>query len=72
MKKMWLALLGMVIAFGVSAAQFTNGEQYTTLDKPVNGAPQVLEFFSFYCPHCYEFAEVYHIPRLLKVNCRRG
>ena len=43
MKKMWLALLGMVMAFGVSAAPFTNGEQYITLDKPVNGAPQVLD-----------------------------
>ncbi|ACR70994.1 thiol:disulfide interchange protein DsbA [Edwardsiella ictaluri] len=72
MKKMWLALLGMVIAFGVSAAQFTNGEQYTTLDKPVNGAPQVLEFFSFYCPHCYEFAEVYHIPQAIEGKLPQG
>ncbi|ARD39822.1 thiol:disulfide interchange protein DsbA [Edwardsiella ictaluri] len=72
MKKMWLALLGMVMAFGVSAAQFTNGEQYTTLDKPVNGAPQVLEFFSFYCPHCYEFAEVYHIPQAIEGKLPQG
>ncbi|ACY86335.1 periplasmic protein disulfide isomerase I [Edwardsiella piscicida] len=72
MKKMWLALLGMVMAFGVSAAQFTNGEQYTTLDKPVNGAPQVLEFFSFYCPHCYEFAGVYHIPQAIEGKLPQG
>lgn len=72
MKKMWLALLGMVMAFGVSAAPFTNGEQYITLDKPVNGAPQVLEFFSFYCPHCYEFAEVYHIPQTIESKLPQG
>ncbi|AIJ08176.1 MULTISPECIES: thiol:disulfide interchange protein DsbA [Edwardsiella] len=72
MKKIWLALLGMVMAFGVSAAQFTNGEQYTTLDKPVSGAPQVLEFFSFYCPHCYEFAEVYHIPQAIEGKLPQG
>ena len=49
MKKIWLALAGMILAFSASAAQFTDGKQYITLDKPVAGEPQVLEFFSFYC-----------------------
>ncbi len=61
MKKIWLALVGMVMAFSASAAQFSDGTQYVTLDKPVTGEPQVLEFFSFYCPHCYQFEEVYHV-----------
>ncbi len=61
MKKIWLALAGMVLAFSASAADFTDGKQYITLDKPVAGAPQVLEFFSFYCPHCYQFEDVLHI-----------
>lgn len=47
MKKIWLALVGMVMAFSASAAQFSDGTQYVTLDKPVTGEPQVLEFFSF-------------------------
>lgn len=72
MRKRWLALLGMVVAFGVSAAPFTNGEQYTTLDNPVNGVPKVVEFFSFYCPHCYEFAEVYHIPQAIEGKLPQG
>ncbi len=58
MKKIWLALAGMVLAFSASAAQISDGKQYITLDKPVAGEPQVLEFFSFYCPHCYQFEEV--------------
>ncbi|ATO35381.1 Thiol:disulfide interchange protein DsbA [Dickeya dianthicola] len=62
MKKIWLALAGMVLAFSASAADFSDGKQYATLDKPVPQSPQVLEFFSFYCPHCYQFAQVYHIP----------
>ncbi|ADM96239.1 thiol:disulfide interchange protein DsbA [Dickeya dadantii] len=62
MKKLWLALAGMVLAFSASAADFSDGKQYATLDKPVPQSPQVLEFFSFYCPHCYQFAQVYHIP----------
>ncbi len=63
MKKIWFALMGilMALAFSVSAAQFTEGQQYVQLDKPATGEPQVLEFFSFYCPHCYEFEQTYHI-----------
>ncbi|OCJ43336.1 thiol:disulfide interchange protein DsbA [Serratia sp. 14-2641] len=66
MKKIWLALVGMVMAFSASAAQFSDGTQYITLDKPVTGEPQVLEFFSFYCPHCYQFEETYHISDAVK------
>jgi len=63
MKKIWFALMGilMTLAFSVSAAQFTEGQQFVQLDKPVTGEPQVLEFFSFNCPHCYEFEQTYHI-----------
>ncbi|WP_099350988.1 thiol:disulfide interchange protein DsbA [Erwinia amylovora] len=68
MKKIWLALVGMVLTFSASAAQFTNGQQYVTLDKPVTGEPQVLEFFSFYCPHCYEFERVWHVSDAVKKN----
>lgn len=61
MKKILLALVGIAMAFGASAAQFSEGDQYVKLDKSITGEPQVLEFFSFYCPHCYEFEEVYHV-----------
>lgn len=40
MKKIWLALAGMVLAFSASAAQISDGKQYITLDKPVAGEPQ--------------------------------
>ncbi|NIH12374.1 MAG: thiol:disulfide interchange protein DsbA [Serratia symbiotica] len=61
MKKIWLALVGMAMAFSAMAAQFSDGAQYVTLDKPVTGEPQILEFFSFYCPHCYQFEQIYHV-----------
>ncbi|NJD00176.1 thiol:disulfide interchange protein DsbA [Candidatus Erwinia dacicola] len=66
MKKIWFALVGMVLAFSASAAQFTDGQQYVTMDKPVTGEPQVLEFFSFFCPHCYEFEHVWHVSDAVK------
>ncbi len=68
MKKIFLALIGMVMAFSATAAQFSNGAQYVTLDKPVAGEPQVLEFFSFYCPHCYQFEQVWHVSDGIKKN----
>ncbi|WP_447882018.1 thiol:disulfide interchange protein DsbA [Serratia fonticola] len=72
MKKIWLALVGMVMAFSASATQFSDGTQYITLDKPVTGEPQVLEFFSFYCPHCYQFEETYHISDAVKKALPEG
>jgi thiol:disulfide interchange protein DsbA len=72
MKKIWLALVGMMMAFSASAAQYSDGTQYITLDKPVTGEPQVLEFFSFYCPHCYQFEETYHISDAVKKALPEG
>ncbi len=68
MKKIWLALVGLMLAFSASAAQFTDGQQYITLDKPATGEPQVVEFFSFFCPHCYQFERVYHVSETVKKN----
>lgn len=68
MKKIFLALVGMVMAFSVSAAQFSDGAQYVTLDKTVANEPQVLEFFSFYCPHCYQFEQVWHVSDNIRKN----
>lgn len=33
MKKIWLALAGLVLAFSASAAQYEDGKQYTTLEN---------------------------------------
>ncbi|PWC10812.1 thiol:disulfide interchange protein DsbA [Brenneria roseae subsp. americana] len=66
MKNLWLALIGVVLSFSVSAAEFSNGKQFVELDKSATQEPQVLEFFSFYCPHCYQFEQVYHIPEAVK------
>lgn len=72
MKKIWLALAGMILAFSASAADITEGKQYNTLDKPVAGEPQVLEFFSFYCPHCYDFEQVWLVSEAVKKKLPQG
>lgn len=66
MKKFGLALTSMILAFSVSAATFTEGKQYLAIKKPVTGAPQVVEFFSFYCPHCYDFEQIMHVSTAIK------
>ncbi|MCR3756066.1 MAG: thiol:disulfide oxidoreductase DsbA [Sodalis sp. Psp] len=66
MKRIWFVFMSIVLVFSVSAVPFTEGQQYIQLDKPVIGEPQVLEFFSFYCPHCYQFDQVYHISNNVK------
>ena len=68
MKKIWFALVGLMLAFSASAAQFTDGQQYVSLPKPLAGEPQVMEFFSFFCPHCYQFERIYHISDAVKKN----
>lgn len=72
MKKFFLALAGMILAFSAAAANITEGKQYSALEKPVNGEPQVLEFFSFYCPHCYQFEEVLHVTNSVKKALPEG
>lgn len=72
MKNIWISLVGMILVFSASAAQFTDGKQYITLDKPVTGEPQVVEFFSFNCPHCYQFEQVFHIPDNVKKKLPEG
>ncbi|PIJ49327.1 protein disulfide oxidoreductase DsbA [Erwinia sp. OLTSP20] len=68
MKKIFFALMGLVLAFGVSAATYSEGKQYVAVDKPVAGEPQVLEFFSFFCPHCYQFERIWHVNDAVKKN----
>ena len=65
MKKIWIALVGIMLAFSAAAASFSDGKQYVTLDKTVEGAPKVVEFFSFFCPHCYDFERTYRINQAL-------
>lgn len=72
MKKIMFALIGLMLAFGASAAQFEDGKQYATLPKPVAGEPQVMEFFSFFCPHCYQFERIYHISDAVRKNLPTG
>lgn len=66
MNKFLFAFVGAIMAFNVSAANFTNGVQYETLDTQVSEEPRVTEFFSFYCPACRKFDQVYNVSSQIK------
>ncbi|HEF8771302.1 TPA: thiol:disulfide interchange protein DsbA [Providencia stuartii] len=72
MKKIMLALIGIAMSFGAAAANYTEGKEYTDIKQPVQSLPQVLEFFSFYCPHCYQFENVYKVPQTVEKNLPEG
>lgn len=61
MKKLLAIAFALVLApFATLAADFKEGTHYTTFNQsPVSGQPTVTEFFSFYCPHCYNFENKY-------------
>ncbi len=54
-----LLTLALVMAVPLRAAQLTEGTDYRTLEPPQHtgtaGKIEVVEFFSYGCPHCYEF-----------------
>jgi thiol:disulfide interchange protein DsbA len=57
-KKLKLSLLILCLPFAALAADFEAGNQYEVLNTKKSATPQVTEFFSFYCPHCFKFEPV--------------
>lgn len=72
MKKFLLALSALFFAFGVQAQDLTEGKQYQTIGLGHSVQPEVTEFFSFYCPHCYSFEMQYKIPQKIKEALPEG
>ncbi|VFP81910.1 DsbA family protein [Candidatus Erwinia haradaeae] len=68
MKKIWLVLLGLFWTVNVTASEFINGQHYITLDKAIPVEAPIVEFFSFYCPHCYQFEQIWPIGDVVRKN----
>ncbi|EEW6712269.1 thiol:disulfide interchange protein [Escherichia albertii] len=66
-------LLSLALSGIVYAQQNTT---YSVLDKPVASAVRdnemVVEFFSFYCPACYAFSQVYGIDKAIRESLPPG
>lgn len=75
MKKFLFSLIAaatMAATFNLQAAELKEGEQYISLNQPRTAQPEVIEFFSFYCPHCYSWEMQYKIPQKVKGSLPEG
>lgn len=58
MKKMFVLLVGLLIApFLQAAPEFKENVNYEIIRQTNTPKPEVMEFFSYYCPHCYQFMD---------------
>ena len=75
MKKILLAL-GLsatnLISANAFAANLQEGKQYIQVSQQAAPQKEVIEFFSFYCPHCYSFEMEYKIPQQVKNSLPEG
>ncbi len=59
MKKIVMLLVGLMMAtLGHAAPLFKEGEHYEVVKATATAKPEILEFFSYFCPHCYHFEPV--------------
>jgi len=58
MKKVLLWFIAVLWLPLANAAQFTEGTHYDEIKSVATKQPEVLEFFSYYCPHCYSFEPI--------------
>ena len=60
MKKLFTSMLFIIVSALIAsqaAAQirFVEGEHYKVISSQATATPEVKEFFSFWCPHCFNF-----------------
>jgi len=56
MKKIFALFTALILLpLSIQAADFKEGTHYEVVRETATKTPQVLEFFSFYCPHCFKF-----------------
>ena len=59
MRKLVLTLVALVLLpISALANEFKEGIHYDVLPGQATSSPEVMEFFSFYCPHCWKFEPI--------------
>jgi len=55
MKKLVSLFVMLLLPLMASATNYEEGKHYTVVSEQATKKPEVREFFSFYCPHCFSF-----------------
>lgn len=58
LKKVALLFVCLWVPFTQAAPQFKENVNYEVIQPVVSAQPEVMEYFSFFCPHCYRFEPV--------------
>lgn len=68
-KTAFIALSALFTLNATAATQTpVSGKEYHQIRETPSAKKQVVEFFSFYCPHCYNFEAEYKIPSKIKAG----
>ncbi|ENY5578485.1 DsbA family protein [Salmonella enterica] len=71
-RKSYLLFIFLFISSGVYAGTTEDKRYYSKLSSRVESAPPVVQFFSFYCPGCYQYEQVLgvgeHIKKVLPAD----
>ncbi|MCM2678188.1 thiol:disulfide interchange protein DsbA/DsbL [Echinimonas agarilytica] len=59
MRKLLVTLLAIVaLPMAAFAADYKEGTHYEVISSQATTQPEVMEFFSYYCPHCWKFEPI--------------
>ncbi|AGH82513.1 thiol:disulfide interchange protein DsbA [Psychromonas sp. CNPT3] len=59
MKTIFALFLGLILLpLSAQAKEFTEGVNYEVVKETATETPEVMEFFSYYCPHCFKFEPI--------------
>lgn len=73
LKAVFVALSALfAVQPSVMAQDFNEGKHYIEVRQVPSTQKEVVEFFSFYCPHCYDFELNYKIPSKIKAKLPEG
>ncbi|WP_301099834.1 DsbA family protein [Otariodibacter sp.] len=73
LKTTFIALSALFAFNSVAIAQDpVLGKEFIEVRQVPSAQKEVLEFFSFYCPHCYNFEMNYEIPDKIKADLPEG
>ena len=58
MKKILSFIVMLCLPLMACSTEYKEGEQYTVVNEKITSKPEVREYFSFYCPHCFKFEPI--------------
>lgn len=68
MKKILIIFWSIFFSYDVLSSEFNNKKEYTIKNEIISNVPDIMEFFSFFCPYCYEFEKIHHTRNLITKN----